>query len=156
MSIPRTFAKQQIKRLAGIPFFPVTDSAITEMVDALQQAISENLAANVVSAFVEESTAASRCPTAGDIRRAVLACAAAVPKMPRCNVCNSTGFVTVWKLVTYRPGTYQIAGCETLDLDAEQIDAFRKKLGKDQDILSAAKPCVCLPVEHKIYTGERT
>ncbi len=155
MPIPRTFAKKQITRLSRIPFFPADESAISDMVDALQCSLSENIAESVVSAFVEESTASSRCPTAGDLRRAVLARAVNRAKMPKCRVCDSTGFVVVFVLVTYRPGTYQLQSCERLSPSFEDAQNFRAKLGKNQDILSAAEPCSCLPADHKILTGER-
>ncbi len=155
MSISRSFAKQQIKRLTGIPFFPLSDTAVSELVDAVQQAPSETIAAKAISAFVDDSTATSRCPTAGDIKRAVQASAAERPRMTRCSVCGNSGFITVWRPVTYKPGTYQIKSAEALNLSMEEIVSFRAKLGVDQDILSAAKPCSCLPADHKLFTGER-
>lgn len=154
MSISRAFAKQQTKRLSGVPFFPMNETALSELTDAIQGAMSETIAVAVVSAFIDESTATKRCPTPGDIRRALQTRAATKAKPPKCRVCDSTGFTTKYRLITYRTGSYEILKTQRLNLDIGELIEFRKKLGPNQDILGGAEPCSCLPANHQLLTGE--
>lgn len=68
-------------------------------------------------------------------------------KIANCTFCGGTGFTTPYRLVTYAGG-YQIKKCEKVEGDQEWLLDFRAKLGANQDILSAAVPCVCLPANH--------
>lgn len=155
MPIPRPFAKSQAMRLSQMFGYPVTHEALGELVLAIQSAMSENMAETVVSAILDDATSQSRCPMPGEVRRLIQERVSARVKMPKCEACGSSGWVMVWKLVTYRPGSYEIKACQTLNLNQEELHEFRGKLQENQDILSAAKPCTCLPADHKYLTGER-
>jgi len=149
---PAAEASKQIERLGGLDFYPHNDkAALRELRVAGESAHSGETLRHVVNVWLEGET---RAPKPAELRRLIHEQHSSYVKA-KCQICDNTGFVTVWKLVTYRPGSCEILKANTLDMDMEEADAFRQKLGKDQDILSAAKPCVCLSIEHKIYTGER-
>lgn len=145
-------ASKHIERLSGLDFYPHSDKpALRELRMAGESAYTPAILAKVVDSWLESET---KCPKPAELRRLVHEYQSAQIKS-KCRVCDNSGWVTVWKLVTYWPGTYKIRTCEAFPNDYEASIELRAKLGKDQDVLSAAKPCACLPVDHKYLTGER-
>lgn len=145
-------SSKQIERMSGLDFYPHNDkAALRELRLAGESAHSGETLAQVVGEWLAEQT---RCAKPAELRRAIHERQSAYVRA-KCQICDNTGFVTVWRLVTYYPGTFDIRKCEDLGGDMEGAHSFSEKLGPNQDILTAAKPCVCLPPEHKIYTGER-
>lgn len=69
---------------------------------------------------------------------------------PKCPHCDGTGYQIVPVLVTYRgSGSFAVEKSEHLAGYAEdQILEFAAKLGPTQTIVTAARPCVCLPATH--------
>lgn len=163
--ITRDFAKKQIVRMAGLRGFPPIQEAVDELIKALQVAGDPKHAEGWVSGFLDDSTSETYCPSPGDIKRSLLDRKQAQQAIRKCGLCDGAGWVTVYRLVTYRAGTYQADRAELIALAPDtgkiettpekQIMDFRAKLGADQDILSAAKACACLPTSHKYFTGER-
>ncbi len=164
--ITKDFAKKQVLRLGGLMGFPQTVEAANELIIALQVAGDPQQAEGWVSGFLDDSSSDTRCPSPGDIKRSLLDRKQATAAIRRCGICEGSGWLTVWKLVTYRTGTYQVLRAEAIELPVEDpndlrtcgpkfIGDFRAKLPPDQAILSAAKACACLLSTHKYYTGER-
>jgi len=143
---------KQIERLGGLDFYPHNDKpALRELRVAGESAHSEATLREVVDEWLADQV---RCPKPAELRRLIHGLHTAFVKA-KCKTCDGSLWITVWKLITYHPGEYRIKKAELLDLDLEQMDALRKKLGPSQDILSAAKPCSCMPNDHKYLTGER-
>jgi len=143
---------KQIERLGGLDFYPHNDKpALRELRLAGESAYSGAILEGVVSEWLADQV---RCPKPAELRRLIHSVHTAHVRA-KCKICDGSMWVTAWKLVTYHPGEYRIKRAELLDLNLEELDALRKKLGANQDILSAAKPCVCMPNDHKYLTGER-
>lgn len=94
--IDEVYARQQIRRLSGLSFFPVDPVAAKEMVVALRDvAKDEAMALAVIDDLLATAT---ECPKPADIRRAVHSKGAAkekdyaVPNPTECLVCSDTGF----------------------------------------------------------------
>lgn len=163
--ITRDFAKKQIIRMAGLRGFPPIQEAVDELIKALQVAGDPKHAEGWISGFLDDSTSETYCPSPGDIKRSLLDRKQAQQTIRKCGLCDGAGWVTVYRLVTYREGTYQALKAEPIVFEPDdqtihtvierQVQNFRAKLGPDQDILPAAKPCACLPTVHKYFTGER-
>jgi hypothetical protein len=143
---------KHIERLSGMDFYPHSDKpALRELRVAGESAHSSLVLAKVIDNWLESET---RCPKPAELRRLIHESHSRFVQS-KCEICSNSGWVTVWKLITYYPGTFNIKHCETLPQDFEASVNLRAKLGKDQDVLSAAKPCICLPADHKYLTGER-
>ena len=75
---------------------------------------------------------------------------------PICRACDGAGFISVWKLVTYKGNSFNIERSEALpEYNYEMAMEFARKLPDNQTVLSAARACACLAPTHKILTGER-
>ncbi len=147
-----TEASKQIERLSGLDFYPHSDKpALRELRMAGESAYTQAILTKVVDDWLGEQI---KCPKPAELRRLIHEKQSAIQRA-KCHVCSNSGWVIVYKLVTYRPGSYEIKACETLDMPMEERYAFSVKLAENQAILSGAKPCVCLPPDHKYLTGER-
>ncbi len=143
---------KQIERLGGLDFYPHNDKpALRELRLAGESAYSGAILEAIVGEWLAEQV---RCPKPAELRRLIHSVHTAHVKA-KCKTCDGSMWIVIWRLVTYHPGEYRIKHAETLEPDLEQMDALRKKLGGNQDILSAAKPCVCMDPGHKYLTGER-
>ena len=141
-------AKKQISRLSQMRGYPRNsdqEDALRELQLACASAASEETAKAVISSFLEASSADSYCPMPGDIRKALYDAQTAKASKPRCPVCDGTGVKVIPMLVTYRgPGTFAIKKTELLPTyELEDVREFAAKLGPNQAVLSATKPCVC-------------
>lgn len=94
--IEESYARQQIRRLSGLSFFPTDPVAVKEMVVALRDVAKDEAAAR---ATVDELlAAATECPKPAEIRRAVHARGAAdakdynKPQPTKCGKCDDSGF----------------------------------------------------------------
>lgn len=72
----------------------------------------------------------------------------AVPK-PKCEKCDGTGSITIWKLITYKNNSYSIEKSERLNMNFEQMRAFSERIAAKpgdprQIVLSAAEACECV------------
>lgn len=68
--IDEPFAKNQVRRLQSLKFFPQDPVAIRELVNALRCAATEAIATEAVDEFVRTLT---DCPVPADVRRSVFA-----------------------------------------------------------------------------------
>lgn len=106
MGITKLEASGQIARLGQMVGYPRRDEAIAlnELVVALQGAASVEVARGIISEFLDRDTSFAkledrpRCPTAGDIRRAIAAARAVEFWEPQrdvfvCELCQDTGLV---------------------------------------------------------------
>lgn len=166
--IEKHVASEQMERLAGLDFYPRDGKAQIELIRAIESAENEFIAADVINEWLKYYTQA---PKPAQLR---LLIADENEKLrnqrratqKRCSLCHGTGFVTVYRLVTYWPGGYRIKRVEELpDYSEEKAHAFREKLtppsvtqlwtagAEAQDILTGAAPCRCLPIEHQAHNG---
>ncbi len=98
--IDAKFADSQIKRLAGLDFFPTGKDAVKELVLALMVSETDAIAARVVTDFLNERTAA---PKPAEIRQAAYTeneriQEAAAPEKPayhHCPTCRDSGISDV-------------------------------------------------------------
>lgn len=93
--IEEAYARQQIRRLSGLSFFPTDPIAVKEMVVALRDVANDEAAARTT---IDGMLAAcTECPKPAEIRRAVHASVTAaakdytVPGPTRCE-CGDSGF----------------------------------------------------------------
>jgi hypothetical protein len=144
-------ALEQVKRFAGLEFYPTEREALQELLHAMQVASSEAIAKSFTADWLGYETA---CPKPAQIRIAIYdRNEAAKDRINNCRLCGGTGQVTVWFLVTYRGNSFVREKSEPLpDITTEeQANAFCQKIvdnpgDKNQDVLSAAKPCACRKV----------
>ncbi len=97
--IDAKFADSQIKRLAGLDFFPTGKDAVKELVLALMVSETNSIAARVVTDFLNERTAA---PKPAEIRQSCYTenerIQEAVPEKPayhHCPTCRDSGISDV-------------------------------------------------------------
>jgi hypothetical protein len=94
--ITKEFARDQIKRLAGLDHYPSEKEAFNELVGALQSAENENRA----KAAVDDLARNADCAKPGDIRRVLLAHSQGEYTRPAwdagalCQRCQSIGYLT--------------------------------------------------------------
>jgi len=95
--IAEAYAKAQVKRLAGLDFFPAEPAAVRELVSALAPAKSESLARICIDSFLAEMT---QCPKPAEIRRVLFDISVEKEWQPadekersRCERCNGSGWV---------------------------------------------------------------
>lgn len=96
--IDEKYAKDQIRRLQALKFFPTDTIAAKELISALRCAPSEKIARDTIDEFTSMS---QECPVPADIRRAVYAKADTEsyalpdwePPGPICPACNTTGMI---------------------------------------------------------------
>lgn len=140
-------AIEQTARLSDREYFNQrTPAAIKEIALALQAADSESIAAQVVDWWKTEST---QCPQPGVLRARVheLNDRASGMQRPRCQVCGGSTWVSRSRIVRYKPGTFTVLAWRPADhLDPEELLDLRARLGADEELLSAARPCAaCRP-----------
>mgnify|MGYP001165934442 CR=1 FL=1 len=150
--IDKATAARQLERLTGLDFFPREAPAKKELLLAIQDAVNEAVAAQVISDWLRESSA---CPKPAELRRAVNAAQESLLEQRReCQTCGGQGAVTVWRLVTYRGNSFTVHKTEALpDVnDNEAAQKFSRMLAERyaehtglnrQTVLSAAKSCAC-------------
>lgn len=90
-----TFAKKQILRMAQMFRFPKTSGALGELVEALMEASSPEMATEVVSGFLEEATSETPCPMGSEIRKAILRRLDDILPDPSCLDCRGVGDIIV-------------------------------------------------------------
>lgn len=153
--IDKETAKKQVARLSQFLGFPRGEAgALGELLLAVQSARNEGIAQEAISAFLGTATSDTRCPMPADIRKAIWERQGDDSKRGKCDWCGGSGFRIVHKLVTYRGKSFTIEHSQTLGMEGEAILAFRKKLEENQEILSGAVPCSCLPRSHHAVTGQ--
>ena len=143
--------KSQLKRLAHLDGFPKHSEAIADYLAALAVAKSPDRVQRVVAAFTGDAEL-QRCPTAAQVRKiAYDLLEAEVQQQRGCESCGGSGFVTLYKLVTYHGKSMQMKYSEPVPESewralAERIAA--EPIGTDrQQVLSAAKECQCRKVK---------
>lgn len=153
--IEQATASKQVERLAQMFGYPRNEPrALKELHLALMSAKSVALADSVINGILSLATADSRCPMPGDLRRLVWDRQGDTSGGAKCEQCNGDGWITVYRLVTYKGRSLTIEKSEPLNLNFEEMIAFRKKLPENQEILSGSVPCSCLPPTHHALTGE--
>ena len=140
-------AAKQVQRLSGLDFFPKEAAAQKEMRLALECAASDAIAASVVTDWL---ATASDAPKPAELRRMAYDLNERFKEqVGRCKACSGSGFVTVWRLVTYVGKSYAIKRSERLDGGYEEAMRLARVLaeplaGTDrQQVLSAAQQCAC-------------
>jgi hypothetical protein len=141
-------AKTQLERLTRLAHFPTALAAIEELLDAIKSAGTGEVAAVVVSQFLDNADENTKCPLPAQFRRAVYDTANAEQKKPRCRSCDGNRYRSVPVLVRYQGSSMQVAGHRRLDdLSPEELEAFQERLVEarslNQIILTAAVPCHC-------------
>ncbi len=146
--------RDQIARFDGMEGYPRSESAIEDLIEALEAAATEEQAIGVIYSLKETADERTRCPTAATIRRAVYDAQESQRKaLQKCSACDGTGAVIYPMLVTYRGSGFLIGSEEIMrgSTDAD-IATFTKQImeakeagtiGPEQMILSAAEPCAC-------------
>ena len=141
--ITKDFAKLQIARMQGLDGFPRNPESLAELVIAMEISETEEQARLVGSDILREFT---RCPKPAEIRRAINALNEGQwePRQNQCPDCGGTQFVISWWLVTYsgRRGLTKPISKERLSGE-EAAETLRKLIKDNQDVLSAARPCIC-------------
>jgi hypothetical protein len=139
--------KSQLKRLAHLDGFPKHSEAIADYLSALAVAKSADRVQRVVGAFTGDSEL-TRCPTAAQIRKiAYDLLEAEVQQQRGCEACGGSGYVTIYKLVTYHGKSMQMKYSEPVP--ESEWRALAEKIAVDplgadrQQVLSAAKECAC-------------
>lgn len=148
--ISQTEAAHQMERLSGLDFYPREDGGKKELLSALQAAKTVEVAARAVTTWLEGQR---ECPKPADMRRLIWERQGEAEKVPVCQ-CGGSGWLTIYRLVTYKGRSLTIDHSEPLNLDFEERLALREKLGENQEILSGAAACSCLPSTHHALTGE--
>ncbi len=152
-------AARQLERLAGLDYFPKEAPAKKELRLAIECALTEQIANSVVSDWLAES---NNCPKPSEIRRLINARQEAIIEQRRnCPICDGVGFVTIWKLITYRGKSFVIERAETLHhiTRQEQANAFMEQMRSgpptnlNQTVLSAAQVCQCRAVRAQATEG---
>lgn len=151
--IEKAFAKAQVARLSQLDGFPREAPAVGELVLALMVCKTDSTAMQVVTEIIDNAQGGSRCPYPADIRRMVYDRQAEGEKR-KCEACGGSGWLTVYRLVTYKGKSLVIEHSEALDLDFEERLKFQKRLPENQAILSGAVACACLPATHHARTGQ--
>jgi hypothetical protein len=154
--ITEKLAKEQIARLGQLDGFPREQpAAIRELIAALMVCQTDALAIGLIDDIIRNVGAGQRCPFPADLRRtAYERQETKAPKYKPCERCGGGGWLTVWRIVTYKGKSFHILRSEPLEMDQEERMAFGAQLGENQDILSGAAPCDCLPETHHALTGE--
>ncbi len=139
--------KSQLKRLAHLDGFPKHTEAIADYLSALAVAKSADRVKRVLDVFAGDAES-TRCPTAAQVRKIAYELTEAEVQQQRgCELCAGSGFVTVYRLITYHGKSFQIKRTESVP--ESEWNAFAEKLaahplGTDrQQVLSAAKACAC-------------
>lgn len=148
--IDQAQAIKQLERLSGLDFFPKEKPARKELVLALQCAITDDIAAQVVSEWLAESNV---CPKPAELRRLIYSRQEAIlENLRKCHMCGGSGILTVWRLVTYRGTSWVVEKSQGLAMDWEQARQFSIDIQTAQEanpnlarqaVLSAAKSCDC-------------
>ncbi len=139
--------ESQLKRLAHLEGFPKHAEGIRDYIAALAIAKSGERAQRVVEVFTGDAEL-NRCPTAAQLRMVAYDTLNREETQQRgCLTCAGSGFITVYRLVTYHGKSFQMKHSEPVPESewralAEKIAA--EPLGDDkQQVISAAKECSC-------------
>jgi len=139
--------KSQLKRLAHLDGFPKHSEAIADYLSALAVARDVNRVRRVLDVFTSDAES-TRCPTAAMVRKVAYEIVESeVQQQKGCGACGGSGFMTVYRLVTYHGKSFQIKRTEAVDEPqwkelAERIAT--EPVGADrQQVLSTAKECEC-------------
>ena len=149
--IDKAIAARQLERLTGLNFFPKEAPAKRELLLAMQCAIAEDIAAQVVTDWLSEST---ECPKPAELRRNINTHQEQMRQHQRhCSVCGGTGYLTRYYLATYHGmswgqlrGVQRIAGYEEALAVTETL---RNAYGSPtpptmtQQVISAVAECNC-------------
>lgn len=140
-------AAAQIQRLSGLNFFPKEAAAQKELRLALEPALSEAIAASVVDDWLSTAT---ECPKPAELRRLTYDKQQDIVEQRRnCTICEGTGFVTNWYIVTYQGKSFVIKKSEKIPGSYEEAMRLARVLaeplvGSDrQQVISGAKDCTC-------------
>lgn len=144
-------ASKQIKRMAGLNFFPREDESVKELRLALETARSEAIAERVVTDWVGIE---SDAPKPAQLRSLVHEQnEKQQQREKKCERCSGCGWLTAWYLVTYKGNSFMIAKSERLDFtpgkeNEESLEFSRRLENVEQNkpyqtVLTAAVPCSC-------------
>lgn len=144
------FARAQLGRIGHLPGFPESPLAIRDYIGILcrmgtQEGI-ERLMDEIVAAEWERCPTAHQLGTIGHNLRE-----ARKQKKATCKICEGTGAVIIWNLVTYYGNSLKVQSQERLtDITSqEQAMNFARQIAENpgtnrQMVLSAAERCGCL------------
>ncbi len=149
--IDQNQAIRQLERLSGLDYFPKDKPARRELMLALQCAITEDIAAQVVTDWLAES---GECPKPANLRHNINSRQEAlVEQRRRCDTCGGSGFVTRYYLATYHCFSWgQLRGCQRLDGYEAALtvtEGLRSAYASPtpptmaQQVISAAAECGC-------------
>jgi len=156
--ITEKLAKAQIARLSGMMGFPRENPpAIRELMGALMVCQQDSVAIGIIDDILESF---QRCPAPADLRRTAYDRQERNegPKR-RCSICGGGGFTTVFQIVRWKGQSFVATSIKTIPgvTTQEEADAFQRRVmatGSEDEVRSAAVPCVCLPATHHALTGE--
>ena len=121
-------AAKQVQRLSGLDFFPKEAAAQKEMRLALECAASDAIAASVVTDWL---ATASDAPKPAELRRMAYDLNEKFQTQARrCQECVGSGFVTIWRLVTYVGKSYAIKRSERVDGGYEEAMRLARVLAE--------------------------
>lgn len=134
----KDFCKRQVRRLAGLDYFPNDAMATGELISALETAPSDDAVERFVSGWLREET---RAPKKSEIIRLIYEQnAAARAARLKCDLCGGDTFISADYLVTLEapfvgaiPVKHQILPLEWR-LNPPQ-------LAENQTIMGGARPC---------------
>lgn len=145
--IDAKFATHQLERLLGLNFFPSSKSAQKELVLALQSGVDETVVQSVVTEWLGSS---SDAPKPAELRHLIYDKQQGIIQQRRnCSVCEGSGFVTHWYLVTYSGKSFTIKKSEQIDGGYEEAMRLARVLTDPlphvdrQQVISVAKECKC-------------
>lgn len=152
--IDQNQAIRQLERLSGLDYFPKDKPARRELMLAMQCAITEDIAAQVVSDWLSES---GECPKPADLRRNIYSRQEGLLEQRRkCPACNGAGFTTCYYLATYHGMSWgQLRGVERIadfETSLRVTETLRVAYASPtpptmaQQVISAARECGCRKV----------
>ena len=150
MAISQREAALQVGRFQQMIGYPNGEAALKDLVVEMMKCEDQEQAILIVAHFKDTATSDTRCPSSGDISRAIYDLQKTRREaLSKCVACGGTGSVLVPILVTYRGG-FVVKHIEPLRGETETgLAAFNKRLvdtdgsGGTQIILSAAERCPC-------------
>ena len=149
--IDKTTAARQLERLSGLDYFPREAPAKKELLLALQCAMVEDVAAQVVTDWLAES---GECPKPADLRRNINSRQEGLMEQRRkCETCGGTGYLTRYYLATYNGFSLgQLRGCQRIadyETSLRVAEGLRSAYASPtpptmaQQVITAAAECGC-------------
>lgn len=147
-------AKRQLRRLSHWKDYPNTAEALRDYIAVVCKLGSPESITKFMDNLVLDTL--DRCPTAAELNRMIFdVTAGRMKRKKECKICDSTGILTLYQLVTFHGKSYKIKAIENLNLDFEEVRPYienlvawqRQNTNADrQDVRSAAAVCECSKV----------